>query len=367
MKRKMSNLFPKTPRHKRRRLAERREHKRLKKIGKNRAKPSDSRRFRASNGKPQPRPDNGEIDFRHDIDIYKDENRANLIRNCRDIRDNQNSHIHLKFEQPEMKISAAGMMLLYAEVYRKATTGKNVKITCNYPLYRKAEEVMQHIGFFRMIDKAERISEEKIRESDEDVRSWQVVKNTRDAPEEVDAFLSRVADIPKKRREQIYGAIKELIANASEHAYREEDAMRNWVMFGRKTGTDMSIVVGDLGRTIPVTILEHPQYMSTIKKYKELGRDIPRRFRGDSRLIVFATDSGERGTRTRYSHRGLGLKQAIEKIRKIQGNLQIYSRGGTVRFSPKRVDPVRKNLESPIQGTIIEIWVPVGDGNSASA
>ena len=359
----MKKFYPKTSLKRQQRVAEKRERKRLKKIKihRKRAKPAVLRQTHPANLRT--RADNREVAFNRDIDIYDESNRDHLIQNCKHIRENENSHLHLHFKQEGMKMFASGTLLLYAEVYRKATEG--AKITCNYPPERKAEQVMQRIGFFDVIGKSNRISDEEIQASDEDVRSWHATKGTLTNLREIDDFLSKITNIPRHRHNKVNVAVKELIANATEHAYEEDSAMRHWVMFGRKKGDDIIVVVGDLGRTIPVTIQKRPEYRSIMKELNELGRQIPHKFRGDSKLIKLAAGAGGKyTTRMRLSHRGLGLEQAINNITHINGRLSIYSRRGSVQFSPGSEHASRKKLKFPLQGTIIEITVPMGDSGS---
>ena len=357
----MKKLYPKTSLKRQQRVAEKRERKRLKKIRK-RAKLTARYLMATSSGvhmRPSRR-DKQEIDFGRNIDIYGESARKHLVQNCRDIRENKNPHIHLTFKSESMSMSAAGMLLLYAEIYRKKTEG--VKITCGYPSDRKAEQVMQRIGFFNVIEKPNRISDEEIQTSDEDVRSWHAISDTVTKSKDIADFLSQITNIPEHRHNKVNVAVKELIANATEHAYEEGSAMSHWVMFGRKKGDKLIVVVGDLGQTIPVSIQKWPEYLTFINKLKEIGRKIPNKLRGDSKLIKFAANAGGKyTTRMRVSHRGLGLSQAISNIVHIKGKLSIYSRGGYVEFFSQSAQVSLKKLNFPIQGTIIEIVVPMNE------
>lgn len=293
----------------------------------------------------------------HDINMHEKSSRQALSRICQNIRGFQGNHIHLSFKLDVMNISAAGMLLLYAEVYRKIEAG-GTKITCNYPADTKAEQVLQHIGFFKKIGKKEHFTQDEIQKADKDVRSWHVldgsIEDLKD-PAKIMGFLKEITEPVSNDTNKINIATTELIANVAEHAYGENDMPKCWIIFGKaEEGKHLTIVVGDMGRTIPTTMKEHDaiEEMRARKDFSALKKI----FANDSNLIKYATSM--KGTRTMKTHRGKGLEDAIRNIEELQGYLSIYSRKGLYKTHlPRKEKRGWKNMF--IQGTIVEMTIPL--------
>lgn len=296
--------------------------------------------------------------FGENIDIYQANNRKKLSEICERIRAFKGNNLILSFVSDKLKISAAGMLLLYAEIYRKMEID-NTKITCNYPNNRKAEQVLQHIGFFRKIGKEERISNDEIRNADKDVHSWHVIIASKFNGEEVYKFLDKV--FPPGRGSDVYSVVSEIIGNVIYHAYEKDADFCPWIAFARiNEENEISVVVGDLGKTIPHTIQKHSWYKEW-KSRKSLT-DLPERKkrRSDSQLIHIATKLGQ--SVTLESNRGKGLMHAIEHINGMEGKVLIYSRAGYYysRSSSSRKEQRKEDKQATtVNGTIVQITIPL--------
>ena len=311
------------------------------------------------------------INLGPEIDIYNPHNRGILARQCEVIR-RSTKPIELVFgdsQKPVETIFAAGMLLLYAEVYRKTLKMPTVGVNCDYPKVRKTEKVLQHIDFFKMLGKEERISTADITE--EDIRSWRVTKGTRFDGEEVSDFLESIIGMDERHQKNLYISVMEAIGNCAEHAYvgklkdiKEDEKF--WVMFGRiNEDNSLTVVVGDLGAGIPVT-LKHRSDFENIKEFAVgLFKITVRKFLGsDSALICAATRLGE--SRKWQGHRGKGLGQAVEKINQIGGKMSIYSLRGEVLAEPGKKPIARGDLQNGVKGTIIQITVPTNRAEETS-
>lgn len=327
--------------------------------GKNREqKPYISARQRANmSSSITPRFSSNNFIIDYDIDIYRKDCREELSEICQRIREFSGNHMKIFFKLGRMKISAAGMLLLYAEVYRKIEAG-GTKITCNYPTDEKAEQVLQHIRFFEKIGKIERIPADEILKADKDVHSWHVLDgSTEDLkhPAKIMGFLKEITEPVSNDTNKINVAITELIANVAEHAYGENDMPKCWIIFGKaEEGQHLTIVVGDTGRTIPTTMKEHGaiKEMRARKDFTALKKIMA----NDSNLIKYATSM--KGTRTMEAHRGKGLENAIRNIEELQGYLSIYSGEGLYKtYLPREKRRDWKNMF--IQGTIVEMTIPI--------
>ena len=294
-------------------------------------------------------PDN--ISMPEEIDIYDNKNRATMALLCQRIRFSTSSEISLDFSKVK-KIYAAGMLLLYAEVAQKM-----VRASINSdkrPKQQKPEKVLRHVGFFDMI-KGTNVDKSDITEPD--IVNWRVAQGARCRGKDIDEFISSIVKIPEKDQQKLHISIKEIIGNSLEHAYPSPlkyGRQEKWVMFGQIDDEDkLTIVVGDLGVGIPLTITQHENFLSIARTKKAL--------RSDSSLIRIAAEIGE--TSMNPGHRGKGLHQAIENINAIHGRVDIYSRKGHYGFPNKqsRAARIRNQLKKPINGTIIQIMVKIPD------
>lgn len=295
------------------------------------------------------------LKLNNDIDIENPKNRVFMVSLCNKIRATNCLSIHLDFQME--KIFAPGMLFLYAEIYKKINNG--CKITCTYPSNRKSEKVLQYIGFFDMIKKHNRITTKDIVEPD--IISWYVEKGLYLGGEVVSKFIDKFTDLSPEKDNKIYGALMELIGNAAEHAYNDNDQDKFWVMFGRAGKNMLTIVVGDLGKTIPGTMTNRIKSdEALIQKIARKINTAPRYLRTDGGLIRVASQWSKSGLWD--EHRGLGLNEAIRKINALGGKLIIFSRGGIVQFPEIRESRSKRRhpaFENSINGTIITINIPL--------
>ena len=291
-----------------------------------------------------------------EIDIYKRRNWQNLVKRCTELR-NVSKSIFIDLKSVA-KIYAAGMLMLFAEVYRLKEVEKQ-NISGNYPTNEKVEKVLQHIGFLRLLGRPDRIPAKNITE--EDIRTWHVAQGQQVDGEQVNDFIDHITEIDKKKQAKLYISIKEVIANCAEHAYNSvADQALNpshfWIMFGRvDEENNLTIVIGDLGMGIPKTIRKYPGF----REFVQILR-VAHKLSSHSRLIEIAAKIGETGVHHGRGHRGRGLDQAIKGIVSVNGQVKIYSLKGMTTFDSKpRVD--RWDLKKGGRGTIIQFSVPVQD------
>lgn len=291
------------------------------------------------------------IEFNGSIDI-DGSNRVDTISRCNDIRrgTHRNMCLHINTDS----ISAVGMLLLYSEVYRGVKTGFN--ITCEYPESEHAEKVLQHIGFFELLGKKHRIRPSKITEYD--ILSWHTERDTTVDVEKIHKFLGKISDLKSlERTKKVHEAIVELVANVAEHAYSKSDrkAHEVWVMFGRTDRSDgrkeLQLVVGDLGRGIPVTM-------------RGVSKKSPK---SDSAVIVDAARG--KGSWRHRAHRGKGLKEAVDKIVEgVNGEVRIYSRRGLVpfdRYTNRHQLRRLPDADGFLRGTIVLLSIPLDSKGKA--
>ena len=293
------------------------------------------------------------------VDLIHRNNRQELVRLCEKIRNAREETLLINFDSVEM-ISASGMLLLYAEVYRSLT--QNVKIKMKYPLDKTVAKVLQHVGFSSMLGEEKKPKEEI---SEDNIASWQCMQGLKFDGEKVNRFLHELTHIDEtKKRNDLYASIKEVIANAAEHAYYSvEDVVAGkipdndtekthfWLLYGRQNAGFLEIVIGDLGHGIP----------ATIKKKRWFAE------KNHSVLIKKAARLGESRVKA-AQHRGKGLSEVVSDIPKVGGTVWIFSGKGAECFGRENSllwgrDTYRaetrslKNIE--LGGTVIQFRVPL--------
>ena len=233
-----------------------------------------------------------------------------------------------------------------------------------YPSDERIEKVLQHIGLISMLNMDERIPKAKI--SEESINTWQVIKGLKFVGKEIDTFLHDLTRIDEKKRSNFYTSIKEVIANAAEHAYAQKagsahvpnDDMKKthfWVMFGKQEKAFLDIVIGDLGQGIPATI-----------KKKKILLGLTREEKNHSKLIEYATNLGESMVEN-APHRGKGLDEVVKGIPKVGGSVWIFSGKGMFsggNFAPHERKSRRiegRNLKFDLEGTVVQFRVPISE------
>lgn len=142
----------------------------------------------------------------------------------------------------------------------------------------------------------------------------------------------------------IHNAISEAVSNVVNHAYNETDDYKGWLLFLHINETSVSIIISDLGKTIPKTVPINfkEKFTSYFKLHiSQLGTV------SDDKLIEYATQY--RRTETELSHRGKGFED-MQKICKQVNNstMFIYSRHGYWHNNGSS-----QLYNEPINGTII--------------
>lgn len=277
---------------------------------------------------------------------------------------------HLDFKQVEL-FYPCGALYLYAciDQYLSQEPGNRVN-AARLPSNILPKQIMQKLGLLDLLNIQETYPTER-----GNVVSWGLSKG-----KWVDLASEGITDMEKdfilghKQRgkeyePELYTAALEAVANSFEHAYKEllEPREINWWLIYGITEEGFSLVVTDLGASIPYTI--PLSKLESIQKYlKELVGYTP-----DHKFIEIAVNSSiersqaileqkvARPTRsaTRLEHRGLGLNN-ISRFSQLPGaNVRIYSRNG--QYSRQHglkdgdAESFAKDLKIPISGTTI-IW-----------
>ncbi|MCJ8521179.1 anti-sigma regulatory factor (Ser/Thr protein kinase) [Pseudorhizobium tarimense] len=245
-------------------------------------------------------------------------------------------------------ISTAAAVVLAAEYERMRTMLDEVPPTVvldrwNDEVFRK----LYQLGFFEIVGITPKRTDVVIDEGD--VRTMQIVSSQNaDDLERIDAalqklgeFMNPTSSIPESVIIDLLTGLSEALSNVTGHAYPDDyqpiypHIGRFWVSAtADRRNHSLTVVVYDQGVTIPVT---YPRIERLEKVYNYLGRTLRQQpsfdFENDGTYIRAAMKYG--GSRTDQKHRGKGLPQIIDVIKRIgRGRLTVFSRGGWCTRAP---------------------------------
>lgn len=268
--------------------------------------------------------------------------RSKVIRFVTDLRSAilDRKRVHIDFSETK-RMFTCGTLLFISEVDRALrVTNASSYIECVYPRDRIVSQVLQQIGFYRLIGKRDRLNTDSF---DESVKYWQIATGTQALGQEFDPILSKYeGQITKALQSSLYKGVTEAMTNCSQHAYVEErgDGVslereeKRWWMFSQEKDGRLDVAICDLGIGIPRSLPRKkiPGWIEAINLFLDkfsLGGKSP-----DCAMIKAAIEIG--ATRTDLPYRGKGLRQIADVV--VQsggGRLTIHSNSGGYFYSPK--------------------------------
>lgn len=148
----------------------------------------------------------------------------------------------------------------------------------------------------------------------------------------------------------IHNAISEAVSNVVNHAYNETDDYKGWLLFLHINETSVSIIISDLGKTIPKTVPINLR--EKVASYFQLDISklgtVP-----DDKLIKYATYY--RRTETELANRGKGFADMQEICKQVENaHMFVHSRNGYWHSSN-----IQQLYSKPVNGTIIGWHIPL--------
>lgn len=151
-------------------------------------------------------------------------------------------------------------------------------------------------------------------------------------------------------------AISEAVSNVINHAYEKNQRHLTWKVALKLNDDNISIVITDLGKTIPATVPDKIDdhainRLSNIFDFSNfLGMD-------DAQLIDIASEF--RRTSTKEKHRGKGFGNMLEVCKTVKNSqLIVYSRKGIWKSKGSSIKKML-NYKDQIDGTIIFWKLPL--------
>lgn len=252
-------------------------------------------------------------------------------------------------------MGTAATLLLIAEIERIQTLmGKNI-IRGSLPKNSIASQVFQKTGLSELLN----INYE-VKIEHESVTYWDSYLTGEDAAVKDAARELVKIKLKRKFMQAFYTSISEAIINITMHAYDNVSKRADghpfidnkWWMFTGSDEKNLTLVVCDIGKGIPVALENRTDYTNIKAMIDGLvgGKE--------SKSIKAAMAVGQ--SSSMLSHRGKGMKQLKRAIDIMQaGGLYIYSNRGLYTYSSSGKESYTKDFKYSIMGTIIEWTAPL--------
>lgn len=268
--------------------------------------------------------------------------------------------VFIDFSKTEL-ISAAAMLSFLAEVdilTSKSKFGVGA-IAFSHPKNEKIESILNQVGFYDLLKKEKRTTEEY-----PDVSFWKFTSGVCSQPQLASKMLAGIKkEIETSKSKKLYRGFSEAMANSVEHAYLDDfddfskDEVAKWWTFAGINDKELVVVICDKGVGIPKT-LPKTQGVSALKQiFNELKISLQNV--RDSTYIKAATTLSK--TRTGQTNRGKGLCDITSVIDNIgAGVLSIFSNKGRYIYNGKnkKIREVMRDYKSSVRGTIVEWSIP---------
>jgi hypothetical protein len=302
--------------------------------------------------------------------LWHKEARTELLRFLKDIQnavEYRERQVFIDFSET-FKMVADGTLLFHAILHRLTSAiGPRKMIQCSYPKNAIVEQVLMHLGIFKMLGKPNRSAVDH-----KTVKHWcYATSTTVDGSKAafLDDYEGKVT--ASFKTSNIYRGITEAMANSREHAYPKGDGDElfdlsedpRWWMFSQELDGVLSVAFCDLGIGIPQSLRTNAKWEQLIKQY--LGRsvrvyDLKGILSSDAAMIKTALEIGK--SQTREDHRGKGLQEIKNVLEKQgQGKMFILSGSGGYFYEPAKSSEKSRSYADKMPGTLITWIIPLGN------
>jgi hypothetical protein len=289
------------------------------------------------------------------LNVTSKRHRDSVLRFIDEVEDALKTHerVHLSFNRVTLAYPC-GTLLFRAKLDTWIKKYPN-RLYGRYPTDAVVEELFQHIGVLGLLN----LKHRKAAITHDQVMHWHFHSGAiMDPAIYKDLTLSLRDRIVHPQRELFADCLNEAVYNTVNHAYDfeveglPEPSLRNWWIFSLVKSGMVTVVVLDLGVSIPRSLLQRPEW-----------KDYARLRNRDGQLIEAAACSPR--TSTKLAHRGKGLPEMLEFSENLSsGALQILSRKGVFSFDARTQTMIRDKYHRAIPGTIVMWQIPIaGDGN----
>ena len=281
----------------------------------------------------------------------------------RDVVSRRGLRAHIDFSATK-RMWPCGTVLFVAELdrMRRHLPGRSI-FSCNYPINRVVEQVLQQVGLLDLLGKKSRQAESDL---DETVKHWRYAAGSAVEGMKGEPLVGSLEGrLTPALTEGLFVGLTEAMTNCSHHAYLGERgdgldraSQRRWWMFSQERDGMLSVSFCDLGIGIPRSVGRSELWDTSLLEriFEALGFDSIT----EGRLIRAAIELNR--TRTRQPHRGKVLPQILEVVRGVEsGFLQIHSNRGLYHYNADKQTEFMMDFSDSIRGTLIQWNIPLPD------
>ncbi len=298
------------------------------------------------------------------IDYYQKNNfeiTSNFLDGIKDCALRADRRIFLDFSKTSY-ISAAAMLSFLAEVdviTKKSPFGVRA-VSFNHPRNEKMESVLKQVGFYDLLKKDKRQTEEY-----DDVTFWKYTSGVCSEPILAQDMITDIKnELERSASRKLYRGFVEAMSNSVEHAYEgddshcEEDSTAKWWTFAGIRNSELVVVICDKGVGIPQTLPKTQGATRIEELLRLLG--IKRFEAKDSTYIQAASSLSNTSTGKSYRGKGLtDMKKVIDSIG--HGFMSIFSNYGRYVYKGAQgaINEVTIDYKQSVSGTIVEWVIPL--------
>jgi len=301
------------------------------------------------------------LSFTGELAIFMPEKRAEIIKNIDKIIGWKKSDKPLFLDFSNLRLLDAASTSYFVH---------NLNKFCNVELRGKASRKNVVRSMFTKLEVHKRLGLTRSFCNQSKVNKWCIARGTNsDLTNGYEIIENALKEYFSDDNEEFYiinEAISEAINNVVDHAYEENDTHKEWLAFVAIDSQKCSVVISDLGKTIPVSVPRNLTDKGKVALEQLFKMDLTSWGKiDDARRIQLA--SSFRKTATELKHRGKGFANMMEVCKQVPGSeLFVYSRKGLWMMKNGCSD-IKKVFNGAINGTIIYWDIPLNQslmGNS---
>lgn len=296
----------------------------------------------------------GILNFTGELAIYKPANRSELLENISAIKKWNVEQKPLYLDFSKLTSLDACSTSLFVHNLNKY---QNVKMKGKPSKKNVVRAMLTKLGVHR------KLGLKKYFCNQSKVNKWCIARGTNsDLTNGYEVIEKVLMDHFSTDNEEFYiinEAISEAINNVVDHAYDSDEIHKEWLAFVAIDETKCSVVISDLGKTIPVSVPRNVKDKSKVVLSQLLKLDLSDWGRiNDAQRIQLA--SSFRKTATELKHRGKGFANMMEVCKQVAGSeLYVYSRKGLWTMTDNGKKNHNQVFNKSINGTIIYWDIPL--------
>lgn len=290
-----------------------------------------------------------------ELDLLSPEHRRQTIKFCAGIAHHcvQKSRLLIDLSRVT-RLRPGGTLLFAATIDRALRDSPRGTLQATRPQHAIVSQVIEHLGLTPKLGLAKKHDPEQYAEN---VKHWRFATGVKAEGARAGPLLEHYEGrLAQGLEKSLYRGISEAMDNCLYHAYEGRPASeeRRWWLFSQERDGELHVAFCDLGIGIPKSLTgsEHWAKNEITASLKRLVGATPH-----AEKIKLATTL--HSTRTNELHRGKGLKDIIDVIRRSKtGHLRILSDKGSYYINASGNERLA-DIAGRVGGTVLEWTIPL--------